>query len=161
VAVTSGNTYSLAVPGGMPALLAAGVGQAGAGDAGGSAPDLECQWNSPGYPPQVLKTTAEGVDTKATDVVGSFVAPVTGRLHIDCQHWGSMFVPDADGAAGDPSGWLLLASSVLLLLGGSAAVSAGWSGWARRFAGRAADGDTEPRSEVGDLTVEDADASPR
>jgi hypothetical protein len=131
VEVTSGQTYLIAVPGGMSALLGAGVPVTTAHD-GGQSPDLECTWNSGGGGAQSLRTTAESTTTKAVDVVGSFVAPVTGRITVDCQHWGTVFVPDADDAPGDPSGWFLVASAVLLLVGGAAAMSSGWSAATRR-----------------------------
>jgi hypothetical protein len=154
VRVTSGNTYHLAVPGGVPALLSAGLPLSGG--ASGSSPDLECAWNSAGFAAQPLRTTPESSDTKATDVIGSFVAPVTGRIHVDCQHWGPVFVPDADDASGDPAGWLLVTSTVLLLIGGAAALSSGWAYDSRRAAGAPAEPDPEARVEVGELAVEDA-----
>jgi hypothetical protein len=130
VTVTAGHSYTIAVPGGVPALLAAGV-PVSTGDNQQQSPDLQCTWSTGGAP-QVLRVTPENTETKATEVVGSFLAPVSGRLTVDCQHWGTVFVPDADDAPGDPSGWFLLASTVLLAAGGAAAMSAGWNAASRR-----------------------------
>lgn len=130
VMVTQGQAYSIAVPGGVPALLAAGVpmttGQSQ------QSPDLECDWTSDGGAAESLKVTPESTSTKATNLVGSFAAPISGRITVDCQHWGTVFVPDADDAPGDRSGWLLLASTVLLFAGGAAAMSSGWAAVSRR-----------------------------
>ncbi len=130
VMVTQGQAYSIAVPGGVPALLAAGVPVTTGQNA--QSPDLECDWASGGGAAESLKVTPESTSTKATNVVGSFAAPITGRITVNCQHWGTVFVPDADDASGDPSGWFLLASTVLLFAGGAAAMSSGWTAVSRR-----------------------------
>jgi hypothetical protein len=136
-------------------LLSAGLPLSGG--ASGSSPDLECAWNSAGFAAQPLRTTPESSDTKATDVIGSFVAPVTGRIHVDCQHWGSVFVPDADDASGDPSGWLLLLASLLLLVGGGTALSAGWSGWLHRADRASGDAQADAADDAGEPVADDAD----
>jgi hypothetical protein len=133
VHVTQGHTYAIAVSGGVPALLAAGV-PVSTGQNDQQSPDLECDWSTGGGVPESLETTPESTTTKATAVVGSFVAPVSGRITVNCQHWGTVFVPDADDAPGDPSGWFLAASTVLLCAGGAAAMSAGWAGMSQRSA---------------------------
>jgi hypothetical protein len=117
--VTEGDTYSLAVPGGVRALIAHGV----YGDPQGAL-TLECQWSVGHVPPQVLDVNAERTDTKAETTVGRFTAPVTGSIRVTCSNWGAVFVPDADGAASDTAGWLLVASTVLLTAGVACALSA-------------------------------------
>ncbi len=112
--VTAGKTYDLAVAGGIRALKRRGANVASA----------ECEWSSSGSAIQALSVAVEAGDTKATNQVASFVARVTGDLHVDCAGWGVMFIDDADNAGGDTAGWCLVASAVLLALGAGLGVSA-------------------------------------
>jgi hypothetical protein len=120
VSVTSGHVYSLAVPGGVSAMRDSGVPLR----ADGSALVLECRYTTPGEPGTVpLTVTPEGPGTKYETTVGTFVAPVTGRIHVDCSSWGAMFVPNSDDHSTDFSGWALLASIVLLTFGAALAMA--------------------------------------
>ena len=105
--VTLDKTYTLATPGGVPALLARGV----------DVNTAQCEWSVGGSGSQALTVSAAGEFTKATNVVGTFVAPFTGDLRIDCLGWGPMFVEDADDTSGDNAGWLLLLATITLTLG--------------------------------------------
>jgi hypothetical protein len=105
--VTAGKNYMLSAPGGVKDLLARGV------DVG----TPQCEWSVGGAGSQALTVTAAGASTKATNVVGTFVAPYTGNLHIDCLGWGQLFVDDADNAGGDAAGWLLLLTTITLAAG--------------------------------------------
>ena len=131
VTVTVDHTYSIAVPGGVSAMRAAGT-PVTTSSGGAQSLDLDCDWSTGGAAPQALKTTAESTSTKATEVVATFAAPVSGRIAVTCRHWGTVFVPDADDASGDPSGWFLIAATVLFVVGGAAALSSGWSAAAGR-----------------------------
>ena len=117
--VTEGDTYSLAAPGGVRALIAHGV----YGEPQGTL-NLECQWSLGRAPSQALNVSAELTDTKAETTVARFVAPVTGSIRVTCANWGAMFIPDADNAPADTAGWLLVASTVLLAAGAAFALSA-------------------------------------
>ena len=120
VSVTSDHVYSLAVPGGVRAMRDRGVPLR----ADGSALVLECRYTTPGQPGTVpLTVTAEGPGSKYENIVGTFVAPVTGRIHVDCSSWGAMFVPNSDDHSTDFSGWALLASVVLLTIGAALAMA--------------------------------------
>ncbi len=107
VHVTAGKNYLLARPGGVKDLHARGVDVA----------NPQCEWSVGGAGSQALTVTAAGTATKATNAVGTFVAPYTGDLHIDCLGWGPMFVDDADDAARDNAGWLLLLTTITLTAG--------------------------------------------
>lgn len=133
VQVTQNRTYSLAVPGGAPAMLAAGV--AATPTSSGDELGLECSWSINGTAAQSLTVSPESVDTKAETTVGHFIAPATGALKITCAHWGAMYVPDSDDRAGDPSGWLLVLSTITLTVGGALALSAIYAATAARSAG--------------------------
>ncbi len=130
--VTEAETYSLAVPGGVAAMMAHGV----AGPSGGTL-GLSCLWSVGGSATQALSVSPERVDTKAETTVAHFTAPVSGKLHVECANWGTMFIPDADDAPIDLSGWFLIAAVITLTVGGALALSA-----ARSFyleSGRSAD----------------------
>lgn len=105
--VTIGDTYTLSVPGGVKALTARGVDVSRA----------QCEWSVGGSASQALTVAAAGAGTKAVNVVGSFVAPYTGDLHVDCLGWGPVFLDDAEGSAPDYAGWLLLLATIALTLG--------------------------------------------
>ncbi len=107
VHVTLGKNYMLSVAGGVKHLQARGA------DVG----TPQCEWSVGGAGSQALSVTAAGANTKATDVVGTFVAPYTGNVHVDCLGWGPMFVDDADNSAPDAAGWLLLLATVSLTAG--------------------------------------------
>lgn len=114
VAVTSEHTYSLAVPGGVRAMHDHGVPLQGASDTLA----LECRYTTPGQPGTIaLPVTPEGLGSKYETKVASFVAPITGRIHVECSGWGAMFVPDSDDHATDFSGYALLASIIMLTIG--------------------------------------------
>jgi hypothetical protein len=123
--VTSGKTYSLAVPGGVPALLKHGIQEVGG--TSGSTLGLSCQWSVDGSANQVLTIQPESLDTKAETDVASFTSPVTGDLRVTCDGWGRMFIPDADKGSTDASGYFLLLAIVTLTLGGGMALSVGYS----------------------------------
>ena len=89
-----------------------------------------------------MEISAERVDTKATNTVAHFVAPVSGRLHIDCRNWGTMFVPDANNRSTDVAGAFLVAAIVLLTIGAGLGLSALRSGGRER-----SDGSGGPTSE--------------
>jgi hypothetical protein len=107
VHLTLGKTYLLSAAGGVKDLQARGVDVA----------TPQCEWSVGGAGSQALTVTAAGSQTKATDVVGTFEAPYTGDVHIDCLGWGPMFVDNADTSAPDVAGWLLLIATVMLTAG--------------------------------------------
>jgi hypothetical protein len=91
--------------------------------ADGTALVLECRYTTPGQPGTApLTVTPEGPGTKYETTVGTFVAPLTGRIHVDCSSWGAMFVPNSDDHSTDFSGWALLASVILLTIGAALAM---------------------------------------
>lgn len=105
--VTLGQSYTLSAPGGVKALRARGA------DVG----TAQCEWSLDGSASQALVVAVAGADTKATNVVGTFVGPFSGDIHVDCLGWGPMFLDNADGTAGDPAGWLLLFATITLTIG--------------------------------------------
>jgi hypothetical protein len=114
VAVTSGHSYSLAVPGGVRAMHDHGVPLR----VDGSTLVLTCRYTTPGQPGTVaLSVSPEGLGSKYETTVGTFVAPISGRIHVDCSGWGAMFVPNSDDHSTDFSGWALLASIITLTIG--------------------------------------------
>lgn len=129
--VTAEREYQLAIPGGVQAALGLGVAQVPGTDGGPTRLALECNYSRVGGSSQALAVVAASVDTKATNEVGTFTAPATGVLRIDCAGLGAMYVDDADGAA-DPAGWLLLGAIIALTLGAGLGLSALRSGAAAR-----------------------------
>jgi hypothetical protein len=105
--VTIGDTYTLSTPGGVQKLLDRGV----------DPNRPQCEWSVNGSASQALTVVAAGAGTKAVNVVGTFVAPYTGNIHVDCLGWGPMFLDDAPGSAPDYAGWLLLLATISLTLG--------------------------------------------
>ena len=83
--------------------------------------NLQCTWAQPSSVSgaQPLQVSAEATGTKAENTVGHFVAPVTGRIHVDCAGWGAMFVPDSTDRAFDWAGLALLVAVVALTVGGA------------------------------------------
>jgi hypothetical protein len=109
VHLSSGRQYLLSVPGGYRALVK-------------RANVLTPQCT---YTPQPTDGAAAtlplavepfGADTKATNAVGSFVAPMTGDLRIECLGWGAVYVDDADDSSFDMSTLLVAVASVALFV---------------------------------------------
>lgn len=121
VHVTSGKSYTLSVHGGISGLQHRGV----------SIVSPNCTWSLAGSAAQALPVAMEKADTKATNQVGTFVAPATGETHVQCAGWGAVFVDNADNAGGDLAGVFLLGGTVALTLGLVVALAA-----ARQFLGR-------------------------
>ncbi len=127
VQVTKGRSYTLAVPGGVPALIAHGMPTRSTGDQ--QVVSLECTWSTPsaGSGPVTgrspLTVQPETVGTKAENDVGRFFAPITGRISVDCAGWGPMFVPNSDDRPHDWAGAALLLATILLTVGGALALS--------------------------------------
>jgi hypothetical protein len=121
--VTRDQTYSLAVPGGVKAL----VGRGADTQSGDSQVALLCTWTLGSSTPQPLALTAEDVDTKATNTIARFVAPVSGGIRVACSGWGPVYIPDADNRATDWSGVLVLLSCVTLTLGMALGLSAAYA----------------------------------
>ena len=135
--VTVGHGYQLAVPGGVTALKHRGV----------SLDSLSCLWSSGSSVSQKLTITTAGSDTKATDVIATFLAPTSGPISVDCLGWGAVFVDDADDAAPDLAGALLLICVLALAVGAPLALSA-WrdtAGTGDDSAGPASDDDVIER----------------
>ena len=128
--VTGGRTYSLAVPGGVAAMIARGVPVAQNG--GNPTISLQCWWSPVAGERQSLDVSAESSDTKAENTVGHFTAPHTGTVSVDCDGWGAMFIPDADNRPADAAGWALLTSIVALTAGAGLGLSAARTAWQRR-----------------------------
>jgi hypothetical protein len=146
VAVHAGASYDIAVHGGVDALTKA--------HASPSTP--QCAWSSNGAGLQLLQVTA-AADDKATNVVGSFTAPVTGSIHVECTGWGPVFVDDAANAAGDPAGYLLVLAVIALTIGAALGMSALWSASERRSSQRSPRHHDEIATlDVGDVVVGEA-----
>ncbi len=107
VNVTAGSSYQLSVRGGLDALTSAGL----------SAQSAPCDWRQSGGASSPLQLKAEDAGSKATNVVASFVAPVSGPITISCDGWPGIYIDNADDAGFDRSGFLLLLAMVLLTLG--------------------------------------------
>jgi hypothetical protein len=149
VAVHDGATYDIAVHGGVDALTKAHA----------SPTTPQCSWSSDQSALQLLQVTA-AADDKATNVVGTFVAPVTGSIHVQCTGWGPVFVDDADNASGDASGYLLVLAVIALTIGAGLAMSAMWTRSQRRASSAAwsPSHGVPAVVHVGDMLVHDYDA---
>jgi hypothetical protein len=123
VQVTRGHTYSIAVPGGVDAMLAHGVPTRSID--GQDVVDLQCTWAQPSsaFGAQPLQVTPEATGTKAENTVGHFVAVASGRVRVYCDGWGAMFVPDSDDRPYDGAGLSLLLATILLTVGAALALA--------------------------------------
>ena len=134
--VKAGSEYSIAVPGGVSAMLKHHIPKVPGQN--GDTLGLSCEWSVGGSANQALALSVEALDTKATTTVGHFVSPVTGKISLTCDGWGRVFIPDAQSGSSDPSGWFLLLSIVTLTAGASLSLSAGFeASRARSRAGQA------------------------
>ncbi len=106
IRVTATNQYTLSVPGGVAALKRRNV----------ALKQAQCAWSTNGSALQALPVSTDP-NTKATEVVGTFIAPITGDIHIECSGWGPVFVDDANNATGDPAGYFLVLAMITLTLG--------------------------------------------
>jgi hypothetical protein len=108
VRVTANRTYELGYSGGVRGLADQGLNPA----------SLSCIWTRPGASaPSALAVDGYSPDSLSRNGVASFTAPTSGDIHIMCDGLGAMFVDDSDDASADPSGWLLLAATIVLTLG--------------------------------------------
>jgi hypothetical protein len=140
--VTKDKSYSLAVPGGVRAMLAGGVPVAASN--GGQTISLQCNWTSGNTTDsQSLTVAAESTSTKAENTVGHFDGPITGKIHVTCDSWGAMFIPDSDDRSADSSGWALLAAMIALTIGAGLGLSELRMTWERAQASRAAGDDDQ------------------
>jgi hypothetical protein len=114
VQVEVGETYRIAIPGGVPAVIGAGV----------DFESLRCTAAAPGQGPGALNLALEKTGQDPTRIepsepindIASFVAAQTERLHVECAGLGPVFVDDAEDSQSDSSGlWLILASLALLI----------------------------------------------
>lgn len=144
--VTRGNTYSLAVRGGIGAMEARGVPIRNTDNS--QVISLDCTWTSGGSAVRSLEVQPEGSDTKAENTVGHFQAPLTGMLRVTCSGWGAMYIPDSDHRTADLSGWALVVAVVALSIGAPLGLSALRSNAERQRALRASDEDDEVQGYV-------------
>lgn len=107
VPVTAGHTYHLSLRGGVAKAQALGATPA----------TLSCTLSSPTTGTRAQSVTPEAVDTKATQVIATFTAAVSGRVQVACAGLPRLFVDDADGTGFDTAGLLVLASVVALGIG--------------------------------------------
>lgn len=119
--VTKDSTYSLAVPGGVTVLRARGVPLVAGQD--GQMLNLQCTYTYGGSAPVALPVNAESTQTKAENTVAHFIAPLTGRIHVDCDGWGAMFIPDSDDRSADTAGWAVVIATIALTVGAAMALS--------------------------------------
>jgi hypothetical protein len=114
VAVIAGHSYALAIRGGVTAEQQLGVSPA----------NLRCTASAPRIGVRPLTVQPEASDTKAINQIASFVAPVSGHVHISCGGLPAVFVDDATDASGDHAGLALLLATIALTLGVPLALSA-------------------------------------
>jgi hypothetical protein len=124
VQVTARQHYAIAVRGGVRTELQAGL----------EPTALTCSASSPRLGSISLAVQAEKADTKAINQIGTFVAPISAALHVDCAGLGTVFVDDAADASTDWAGVAVLLATVLLGLGAPLGLSA-----VRRSVGRSRD----------------------
>ncbi|HZZ95729.1 MAG TPA: hypothetical protein VFE19_01850 [Jatrophihabitantaceae bacterium] len=127
--VTKDKTYSLAVPGGVRAMVARGVPLANSNS--GQTLALHCSWSPGAGETRTLELSPESSDTKAENTIGHFDSPITGALHVDCDGWGAVFIPDADNRPADASGWALVLATITLTIGAGLGLSALRTTWER------------------------------
>lgn len=107
VKVEAGTTYGIAIHGGVRRETKLGL----------EPGTLQCTAARHGEAPSPLELTAESVDTKATDRIGSFVSNVNGEITVQCSGIGPVFIDNSSDASYDWSGVWLVFASVLLAIG--------------------------------------------
>lgn len=107
VAVTQGRSYQISIHGGVKALTERSINPTG----------LQCEWSSQGSGSQLLELNPENGESKATNTVATFVAPITGPIHVDCIGSGPVFIDDAKDASFDYAGLFLLLGMIVFALG--------------------------------------------
>lgn len=111
--VTEGVEYLVSVPGGVRTLSGMGLDPA----------SLSCEYVTPSGQRAGVALTPEASDTKAVNTIGSIVAPVGGRIGVDCTGYGRVFLDGADDASTDWSGVALVAAMALLTVGAGLVLS--------------------------------------
>lgn len=142
VRLTSGHRYEISVPGGRKALQKRGI----------LTTSAQCSATPQGGAEIPLTVTVLSQDVRPTNALGSFVSPISGRVHVSCSSWGAVFVDDSDDSSWDFAGlWLVLAA--VFLTGG---VALGLSALYARTEGRPAreDDEIERRLRVGGADYE-------
>lgn len=114
VQLTQGRTYQISVPGGRKALAERGI----------STSVAQCSVTQPSGVSQHLSVTLLSNDVRPTNAIATFVAPVSGSVHLDCGEWGAVYVDDADNAGWDYAGLFLLLSAICLTLAVALGLSA-------------------------------------
>ncbi len=107
VRVTQGQLYHVAIHRGIDAEQDLGLVPAA----------LACTYAVQPGTERPLSLTAEPSTSKATNVIATFQAPVTGSVHIGCTGLPAVFVDDADNESADRSGWYLLLGVLALVTG--------------------------------------------
>ncbi|MEP6598121.1 MAG: hypothetical protein ABJB98_01590 [Actinomycetota bacterium] len=113
VQLSAGKAYHISVRGGAEVLSKRGE-------------DLtfpQCWWSTDRPGSQSLTVTPVAADSHSLNVVASFVAPVTGPVHVECPPWGAVSVDDSDDSAVDLAGFFLLLAVVCLTAGAALGLS--------------------------------------
>jgi hypothetical protein len=114
VRLINGHTYSLAIRGGVPAEQQLGIPPTA----------LRCAVSGPSIGVRPLTLRPEASDTKAINQIATFVAPVSGRVHLSCAGLTAVFIDDAADAPADRAGLALLLAVIALTFGIALALSA-------------------------------------
>lgn len=114
VTLTQGRTYQISVPGGRKALAKRGI----------TTHAAQCSATLPSGDSQNLSVTPLSDDVRPTNTIATFVAPLSGSVHIDCGPWGAVYVDDADNAGWDYAGLFLLLTAICLTLAVALGLSA-------------------------------------
>jgi hypothetical protein len=139
VHVTTGKQYEISTPGGPKALTA----RVGSGA-------LNCNYTPVnGNSTDALDTTRFDDGTRTTHAVGTFVAPVTGSVRIECRALTTTFIDDADNVSGDPAGLFLLLCTICLTVGAMLGLSVLYQRSIARSGGRSRDHSDGPPDDGG------------
>ena len=114
VQLSAGRDYTLSTPAGISAL---------ADQQGVDQPKLRCSATPQSGSAVALKVTVGQVDRRIPHIVGQFRAPFSGPAAISCTGVGRVFVDDADDAAFDAAGLLVVLTVVALLVGATLTLS--------------------------------------
>jgi hypothetical protein len=114
VTLTQGRMYQISVPGGRKALAQRGI----------STSVAQCSVTQPSGVSQHLNVTLLSTDVRPTNAIATFVAPVSGSVHVDCGPWGAVYVDNADDSGWDYAGLFLLLTAICLTLAVALGLSA-------------------------------------
>lgn len=114
VQLRAAQNYSIGIAGGVGEMKRLGIDPA----------VLACTIGYPSTSNKPLKIAADAADTKATNQIATFTAPLSGRAHVECSGLPPVFVDNAEDAGFDTADLFLVLACLALAVGAPLLMSA-------------------------------------